>query len=553
MIDENQQFDRKSLSFLKGRNTEWDELAKDCVCFANSIGGKILIGIEDRETLPPANQKISDKTLPEKIVKQINQRTINTGVTASIITATNHAQYIEVIILRSAQTIASTTDGRYYMRVSDVCRPVPPDEMARLASDKNAFIWEEQTTKRVPNYRTDPLKKQQFINDIKSSEKVSRFIKEKTEDEILEYYFFKKNDYLTNLGILWVGTRQDRASLLFAPSVQIIRYNEKDEKVWKLALDDFEDNPKDLISKIINDVPDWQESTEISDGIFRKNIPFIPIAVIRELVANALVHRTYSTRGDIFINIFPDRLEIHNPGRLPYGVTPQNILSQSIRRNEHLSKVFYELKLMEREGSGYDLIYELLLGNGKPLPIVQEGDDRVTVTIKKQFISKEIVKLMDKANQEYQLKQKEIIALGLIAQHNSLTAIDLSSILNQKDETGLRHWIGRLQDIALINSRGKTKGTEYFINPDYLKRLNFKGKTTLKTIESHRLQELIHQDLSIYPESQIGDIHTRIGMEIPKRRLKTELDRLVAIEKLIRDGDKRWTKYSINKMMLNNK
>jgi ATP-dependent DNA helicase RecG len=289
--------------------------------------------------------------------------------------------------------------------------------------------------------------------------------------------------------------------LLFPTSVQIIRYNEKDEKVWKLALDDFEDNPKDLISKIINDVPDWQESTEISDGIFRKNIPFIPIAVIRELVANALVHRTYSKRGDIFINIFPDSIEIHNPGRLPYGVTPQNILSQSIRRNEHLSKVFYELKLMEREGSGYDLIYELLLGNGKPLPIVQEGDDRVTVTIKKQFISKEIVKLMDKANQEYQLKQKEIIALGLIAQHNSLTAIDLSNILNQKDENGLRHWTGRLQDIGLINSKGKTKGTEYFSNPDYLKRLNFKGKTTLKKIEAHSLQELIYQDLLIYPGS----------------------------------------------------
>jgi ATP-dependent DNA helicase RecG len=62
------------------------------------------------------------------------------------------------------------------MRVSDVCSPVPPDEMARLAADKNAFIWEEQTSKRVPSYRTDPLKKQQFITDIKSSEKVSKFI-----------------------------------------------------------------------------------------------------------------------------------------------------------------------------------------------------------------------------------------------------------------------------------------------------------------------------------------------------------------------------------------
>ncbi|MBK8348467.1 MAG: hypothetical protein IPL08_12900 [Saprospiraceae bacterium] len=73
------------------------------------------------------------------------------------------------------------------------------------------------------------------------------------------------------------------------------------------------------------------------------------IEVVRELVVNALVHRTYTTRGDIFINIFPDRMEIHSPGRLPYGVTPKNILSQSIRRNEYLSKVFYDLGLMEKK------------------------------------------------------------------------------------------------------------------------------------------------------------------------------------------------------------
>lgn len=147
---EHQQFDKKSLSFYKGRTTDWDELAKDCVCFANSSGGKILIGIEDKDDQPPVGQKISDKTLTEKIIHAINQRTINTGVVASIKTAANNSEYIEVQVFRSVQTIASTTDGKYYIRISDVCRPIPPDEMARLAADKNAFIWEEQTTKRVP-------------------------------------------------------------------------------------------------------------------------------------------------------------------------------------------------------------------------------------------------------------------------------------------------------------------------------------------------------------------------------------------------------------------
>ena len=175
--------------------------------------------------------------------------------------------------------------------------------------------------------------------------------------------------------------------------------------------------------------------------------------------------------------------------------------------------------------------------------------DRVTVTVRKQIISKEVVKLMDKANQEYQLKQKEIIALGLIAQHSSLTSIQLSKILNQKDETGLRNWLGRLIDLDLIQTKGKTKGTEYFVNPDYLRKLNFKGKTDLKKIEPHRLQELIYQDLLAYPRSQIGDINTRIGQEIAQRKLKAELDKLVENGRLSKVGEKRWTKYSINKSL----
>lgn len=192
--------------------------------------------------------------------------------------------------------------------------------MARLAADKNAFVWEEQTNMRVPATQFDEQKRTTFLNDIRSSSRVSTFIKEKSDDEILDFYFLQKNGFLTNLGVLWIGNRNDRALLLYAPAIQVIRYNDKDEKVWKLLLDDYFSNPKELLDRILNDVPDWQESVEISEGMFRKNIPFFPVEVVRELVVNALVHRTYTTRGDIFINIFPDRMEIHSPERLPFGV-----------------------------------------------------------------------------------------------------------------------------------------------------------------------------------------------------------------------------------------
>lgn len=56
-----------------------------------------------------------------------------------------------------------------------------------------------------------------------------------------------------------------------------------------------------------------------------------------------------------------------------------------------------------------------------------------------------------------------------------------------------------------------------------LREQNFRGRTSLKGIERHRLRELIAQDLAIYGKSNPGDIHTRIGLEIPERQVRTEL------------------------------
>lgn len=44
------------------------------------------------------------------------------------------------------------------------------------------------------------------------------------------------------------------------------------------------------------------------------------------------------------------------------AITPQDISHESVRRNEHLSNIFYDLNLMEREGSAYDKVYEMLVG-----------------------------------------------------------------------------------------------------------------------------------------------------------------------------------------------
>jgi ATP-dependent DNA helicase RecG len=60
---EDQHTDRKSLRTVTGETADWDALAKDCVCFTNGAGGRLLIGIEDGEALPIAAQTLRDLML----------------------------------------------------------------------------------------------------------------------------------------------------------------------------------------------------------------------------------------------------------------------------------------------------------------------------------------------------------------------------------------------------------------------------------------------------------------------------------------------------------
>jgi len=201
------------------------------------------------------------------------------------------------------------------------------------------------------------------------------------------------------------------------------------------------------------------------------------------------------------------------------------------------------LKLMEGEGSGFDRMYEVLLTSGRPIPVVQQGDDRVTVTVRKQITRPAIVDLMVKADQTLQLSQKELITLGLVAQHEVLTAIELMKTLELSRAEDLKLWIGRLKDLGVVNSRGKTKATEYFVEPQVLKTLEFQGETTLKGIERHRLRELIMRDLEIYRKASISQIHNRIGKEIPRRKLQHELKLMVQAGDIGKEGVRKHTVY----------
>ena len=543
MSGERQTIEKKSLKLIIGKTARFDEIAYECVGMANARGGHIYIGIENHEDLPPVSQKIDD-ALIEIVRKRIPEITQNVIVAARKVTASNDGEFIDVEVL-STPTFAATSDGRYFLRVGDENRRLMPDDLSNLMTDKAAFIWETQISQKVPRTRRDEAKTKQFLAMLRTSDRVSEFVKTKNDEEILEHYLLVIGEFLTNLGVLWIGRREDRVTLSYAPAIQFIKYDAQGIKVNKITWDDYFRNPFELIEAVWNEVPDWKEYFEIPDGMFRRKVPHYPEKVIRELLANAIVHRPYTQRGDIFINLYPDRLEFHNPGLFPLGVTEKNILHKSVSRNEHLAQVFRALKLMEKEGSGFDMMYDELLSIGKPTPKPSQGDDRVTVIVDRRVIKPEIINFISEADKAFQITQKERITLGLIAQNESLTIIELTKLLELKNADDVKHWIGTLFDRGIIRKKGRTRATEYYVERSLLRGLDFKGKTTLKTIAGHRLRELILSDLEIYKSAKLSDINERIGNEISWRKIYRELKKLVEDGKIKEVGENRWRQYSL--------
>ena len=544
---ENSLYDKKSIRAIIGKNVDWDEIAKDCVAFSNAQGGTIDFGIEDNSDVPPIDQVDIDENLPIVLMNKIKGKTINVVVSAEIEEHENGAKYIRLNIPRS-YNVASTTSGKFFLRIADSSLPITGSDIIRLTAEKGYYRWEDQPTKWTWK-DADKIKLEKLKENLRASERVSDFVKQKETKELLDYFFLTEpeTDFMTNLGVLFIGTQTQRGRLMNAPVIQCIKYDEKGEKVQKYLWDDFSLNPEEIIEDVWTSVPDWRETNEISDGLFRKEIPAYDKDIIRELVCNALVHRPYTIRGDIFINIYPNRIEVKNPGTLPLGVTPENILHKTEKRNEHFANLCFALKLMEREGSGYDKMYEIQLSNGKQVPRVKEDADSVTAIVERRIISKEAIKVIREAVQKVDLKQKQIICLGLIAQHESISATNLIQILSLKNREDLSPWLDPLLEANLIQPVGSHRAKVYRVVSPLLKQSDYKGTTSLKRIEDYRVKELIVEDLKIYSCASLKDIHQRIGREIPYKRVLEQIKNLIKEEIVQPNGENRWVKYRLIK------
>lgn len=542
-MTENSLYDKKSLLTIASKKIDWKEIVKDVVAFSNAEGGILEFGIEDGMETPDCLQRIQD-SLMTMLVNNINGKTNGVQISAEKKKYDNGGETILLFIRRSV-VMATTSDGKVFMRNGDNSEPITGEDLHRLSEEKGCYSWEL----RVSNYALsdcDTKRLTYILHSLRTSNRVSDFVKEKTDTELLGYFglLAENKDLMTYLGVSFLGSQLQRQRISNAPTLQCIKFDEYGEKINKWTWDDFVYGPDEIIEKVWESIPDWNESQEVSDGLFRKNVMAYDKDVVRELICNAEIHRSYAITGDIFINIHPDYFEIINPGRLPYGVTPNNILHKSKKRNPNFAALMRALKYVEIEGSGYDKMYEILLQQGKNVPIVYEGNDFVSVKVCRRIQSSKVLELMDFADRNYQLRQKQKICLGLIAMHESVTARELEKLLELNNSDELRPWLQHLiRQGLVISCNVRSRGLEYRVNSTLLQKSEFRGKTSLKRIEDYRLKELIIEDLKLYKEARIGDIQERIGSEISEKRVKAQILGLEEDGIIGRRGSNRWTTY----------
>lgn len=544
---EDSNYDFKSLKKAIGAKSNLESLAETCVCFANAQGGTIVIGIEDKDSEPPLGQKVKVDEM-NKVLSRLRSLTDGVGlVNPELVTHANGAEYFYFKVMPSTRLIATTSSGKVLVRISDNCYPVKSEELTDLAAEKNAFQWELIVVQKLTLSQADSYQVNYFLEHIKRSDKVSDFIKQKIDQEILEHYqLLSPEGFLTNLGVLWLGTTAQRARISYPITFQYLVYNDREEKIREKKYHFHELNPMQLLLEIEKEAVELTYSFELTSGLFREKVRNYPKEVIRELLINTIAHKRYTMSGDIFLEVYSDRIVFTNPGGLPLGISKDNILHERQRRNPHLIQTLHDLKLMEGEGSGYDLVYEKLSLDAKPFPVIESSYNKMVVTVQSGIIDEEALSVIDYINKHFQLTQKETITLGVVATMKKILSTQLSTALQLNQEDKLKYWLGSLLDKSILISRGVKKGTEYLLNPDLFSQAKLNLTPSLKTIEPYKLDALIFEDLKHNGESKLADIQSRLS-EVYPGDVQKAVYRLVKMGDLETQGANKNRTYKLSK------
>ena len=418
--------------------------------FANTKGGFILIGISDKgkingvqiakETLKVWANEISQNTEP-RIIPEIERSEID-------------GKNIVVIKIKEFPIKPVSINGRCYKRVENSNRMMTPQEIAEVHLYSMGTSWDASpaTDKTVEDI--DLKKVERYIGEANAT---GRRKIDETPQEVLEKLELVKDRKATWAAVLLFGKEPQKPLLQAAAHCGRFRMD-KTQIIDDLMIETDLISQVDEVMKFIT--RNISVRYEFEGKPKRKEVWDYPLGALREAVINAIVHRDYAAPSNVQVEIYDDRIEVWNPGRLLPGITIEDLYKKehrSVIRNRQIAQVFYDIGYIEKYGSGTIKIIELCKQHGIPLPDFKEVTGGFSVIFRKSVYTEEYLR-------DLGLNERQIKAVVYVKENNSITLSSFKAIAPNVSEKTLYRDLQELVNKGILKGFGEKKGRIYKIS-----------------------------------------------------------------------------------------
>lgn len=356
------------------------DLAKELCAFANSQGGRVLLGIDDDGNILDAEGWDDERVM----------NIVRTSIDPPLVPTYQRLSWDETRIVvvigvepgaEKPYAVRSGESRRYYVRVGSTKREASREELIRLTQASGAVASDLRPVLVATTADLDDaLLVQRFagrrslvFDELDRDERHQVLI----AAEILEAQTGKP----TVGGLLCYGTRPQ--DLLPYAVLTCTAY--PGATVGRELLDrrDFGGRVEEQIHEAVGFIERNLRAPSKVSGLTKQDEARHPIESFREAVANAVAHRHYGITGPSHVRIFVDRVEVLSPGAPPNGVSPQSMrVGVSVRRNEFILAQLVELGVVDAVGRGVVLLYEEAAARGLPEPEITVEENWTTLTLR---------------------------------------------------------------------------------------------------------------------------------------------------------------------------
>jgi ATP-dependent DNA helicase RecG len=415
-----------------------EEVIETAVAFSNKDGGIILVGVSDKgeikgvsigkETLKEWSNKISQTTEPT-LIPEIESCKLK-------------GKTIVVIKIKESPLKPVSYKGVCFMRIKNSNKKLTPKEISELHLQTIGSSWDSFVARDSKIEDIDFGKVEEYIK--LANQTGRRKITEKPL-EVLKKLDLIKDGKPTWAAILLFGKNPQK----FVPQAKIHCGRFKDEVT---IIDDelIEGSIIDQIDKAMDFVKRHLKVEFVITGRPRREqIWEYPLEAIREAIINAVCHSDYTEASDIQVRIYDDRLIVWNPGKLPIGITIEDLYRphKSVLRNRLIAQIFFDIGLIERWGTGIQRIIDSCQRQNLPIPIFEEYQG-FRVIFRKPYAKEELKKLG--------LNDRQIKAVEYVEKRGSITNREYQKLTLVSRKTATRD-LTDLVKRGILNIVGRGK------------------------------------------------------------------------------------------------